>query len=383
MPRMPYPTIGGDRLKNYHLLKILKKYFEIDLIVLADEKYSEESEVFIKQHSSSYKIFYFPKYRLYLNALKSFLNRKPLQSNFYYFKKLKRYVDSKIDSADLIISITQRMAEYVLDSNKPLLLDMADSKGLVYLYSYSKTSSLFWKLIYAIEYPLLLNYEKKLIEKFDATFLFNKKEVDYFNSPKVVWIPHGVNQDLLYYEKVDPKYSNFISFFGKMDYQPNIDAVKWFIQNVFPHLPESINFQIIGARPKPEVVDLQKISNRIVVRGYLDDPYVYLKSSFCCIAPMQTGGGIQNKILESLALGTIVLTTSHSAYPVVGTNSDVLLIADKAEDWVRIIRDIYENPQKYDYMKNKAREYIKNNFTWEIYEKKYIETIENIFRSRS
>jgi glycosyltransferase involved in cell wall biosynthesis len=318
-----------------------------------------------------------------LNAIKFLFNSKPLQINYYYFKEAQKYIDQKSENTDLIIAAVVRIAEYVYSKQKPKIFDMADSIGLTYKSSYKRTSSLFWKLIYFLEYPRMLRYEAKMIEHFDATILFNQRDIDYFNCKKIHWFPHGTNQSLLEYQKTATEYSNFVSFFGKMNYQPNIDAVVWFAKNILPELPSEINFQIIGANPTKEIIELQKENPRIFIRGYIDDPYLLLKSSLCVVAPMQTGGGIQNKILETMALGTIVITTPYSAYPIATSQDEVLLIADKPTEWINIITDIYKNPTKYEAYKTRSREYIRNKFTWDIYEQKYISLINELLDRHS
>ncbi|MFN3307444.1 MAG: glycosyltransferase, partial [Candidatus Kapaibacteriota bacterium] len=170
----------------------------------------------------------------------------------------------------------------------------------------------------------------------------------------------------------------YISFFGKMNYRPNVDAVLWFVKQVLPHLPKELNFQILGANPVKQLIDLAKENPRVIVRGYVEDPYVLLKSSLCVVAPMQTGGGIQNKILESMALGTIVITTPYSAFPIAKTEDNVLLIASDASEWIKIINQLYRNPEKFNFIKGNARNYIKNNFTLEKFEKTLLRVINNL-----
>lgn len=380
MPRLPSPPIGGDKVKNYNLVKILSKHFKVDLVVITWENLTTEDEDFLRNYTDSYKVFTFPKWRFLLNAIKFLFNSKPLQINYYYFKEAQRYVDKKSENADLIIAAVVRIAEYIYSKQKPKIFDMADSIGLTYKNSYKRTSSLFWKFIYFLEYPRMLRYEAKMIEHFDATILFNQRDIDYFNCRKIHWFPHGTNQSLLEYQKTDATYSNFVSFFGKMNYRPNIDAVEWFAKNILPKLPPELNFQIIGSNPTKEIFELQKNNPRIFIRGYIDDPYLLLKSSLCVVAPMQTGGGIQNKILETMALGTIVITTPYSAYPIATSQDEVLLIADKPTEWISIITDIYKNPAKYEYerYKTRSREYIRNKFTWDTYEQKYISLINEL-----
>lgn len=380
MPRVPFPPIGGDNIKNYNLLQILSNHFKIDLVVIQYEEIASDYEDKIKQFVDELKIFKFPKIFFRFNALKGLINKYPAQVNFYFFKKAQEYIIEKSKSADLIMSFMIRTALYTQNIPKPKILDLPDSLGLNYKNSYRNTYSPIWKAIYFFEYPKLLRYEQEAIKAFDRVLFFNKEEANYFHSNNSRWVPHGVNKELLEYNKYDPQYSNYISFIGKMNYQPNVDAVIWFVKNVLPQLPKNLKFQIIGAYPKPQVLCLPKKNPRVEVRGYVPDPYILLKSSLCVVAPMQTGGGIQNKVLEALALGTIVITTPRPSIPVSLGKKDVILIANAPEEWVHIINDIYNNPDKYEQYKINGRRHILENFTWRKYGECVLNVIEDLLK---
>lgn len=376
--RIPYPVIGGDNITNSNIIKILNKYFDLDVVVISYETYEPNAEEFLKSHTNSYKIFHFSKLRCVLKGLKTFLNFHPFQVNLFYHREVQKYINANMMKYDLLVAGIIRTAKYVYKFEKPKILFMGDSIGLNYKHSYRKTSSWFWKTFYFCEYPLILKYEKEMIENFDSILMFNRREIDYFKSPKIVQIPQAVKEQLLRYDKVDTNYKNFISYFGKMNYRPNVDAVLWFVEKVLPHLPNELNFQIIGANPIKEILDLEKENPRIFVRGYVEDPYVLLKSSLCIVAPMQTGGGIQNKILESMALGTIVITTPYSAFPIAREEDNALLIANHTTEWIEIISQLYNNPDKFNHIKENARNYIKNNFTLEKFEKTLLQVINSV-----
>ena len=379
--RLPYPSVGGDRLKNYWLLKILSKYFRVHLVSI-----HEESEVplefydWVENLGISYKIFPKKKWNFYKNATKSVLNDLPLQVNYYYFKDVQHYIDTVYQDFDLIWANLIRTAEYVRNKNKPKILDIADSIGLNYLRSKEKTKSLFWKFLYTLESKRLLKYEELCIDSFDKTLFFNKDEMKYFQRPtKTVWVPHGVNEELLSYNKQDSKYSNGIVFFGKMNVQHNIDAVLWFCENVLPFLDkDKFTFYIVGANPTRKILNLQKLYPNVKVTGYIEDPYKIIKSALCVVSPLQTGGGIQNKILESMALGTVNIVSSLAAKPIGADHGIHYFIMDNPNEILNLIHQIYKSPKEFEHIRKNAREFIKNHFTWSIYEKKILKTINEV-----
>ncbi len=380
--RLPYPPIGGDRLKNYWLLKILSKHFKVHLVSITDKEVPKEFHEWANGLGISYKIFQKRQELFYTNTLKGLItNRLPLQVNYYYFNDIQNYVDKIYKDFDLLFATLIRTAKYVVNKEKPKILDMADSIGLNYLKSGKKTFSIFWKILYSIEGNRLINFEKYCINQFNKTLFFNKEELAYFNLPeKTEWIPHGVNENLLIYENQDFKYKNYVAFFGKMDYQPNIDAVLWFTKNVIPYLNKNLKFVVVGAYPTKIIQDLPKKFRNVEVTGFVDDPYLILKSSLCVVAPMQTGGGIQNKILECMALGTINIVSSLAAKPIGAEHGKHFLVCDDPKEMADIINKIYKKPKDFEHLKQNARDFIKNNYTWTIYEKRLLEIIDAVLK---
>ncbi len=379
--RFPYPPIGGDRLKNYNLLKILSKYFEVYLVVITFEDVKPEDIAEIKKYVKQLFVFRYNKFFRYFAVLKSFFNKLPIQVNLYYFAKVAKFINAIVGKNEfsMIWATLIRTAHYVIKINKIKILDIADSIGQNYTRSIKTTKSFVWKLVYFFEAKRLLEYEKECVKRFDKSLFFNKHEAVYYrNQLKVAWIPHGVNEKLFLYEKVDDKYSKYIAFFGKMDYQPNIDAVLWFVENVFPKINKDLKFIIVGANPSRRVLKLSNKFPNVEVTGFVKDPYKILKACLCIVAPMQTGGGIQNKILETMALGTINIVSSLAAKPIMGVNSVDFFVVDEPEKIASLINRIYERPERFNYIKKNARDFVRKNFTWSIYEYEVIKIINEV-----
>ena len=376
--RFPYPPIGGDRLKNYNLIKILSKNFDVTLIVINLEtiRYSDINA--IKKYVKNIKIFNISKIYAYINVIKNlFFSKEPLQIGYYYYSYIQEYIDKEIDKYDFVISTLIRTAKYLENTDKLKFLDIVDSIGLNYTKSQENVKSFFWKFIYKIEANRLLKYEKKYIKMFDNTFFVNRDESEYYKKyGNTLWLPNGVNEKLFTYDKYDKKYNSYIAFLGNMSYQPNVDAVLWFVNNVFPLLDKNIKFIIIGKNPKRKIKNLEKKFKNIEVTGFLEDPYKILNSVFATVAPMQTGGGIQNKILEAMALGQICITSSLAGKSIYGAiDKRDFIIEDEPNDYANIINDIFRNRNKYKYLKINAKNFIIKNYTWKNYEKKLFKSL--------
>lgn len=158
-----------------------------------------------------------------------------------------------------------------------------------------------------------------------------------------------------------------ITFIGKMNYEPNVVAVVWFAENIFPILRQQkakLIFQIVGAFPDERVKMLSNKPN-IIVTGYVDSIEPYLQNSAIIIAPMLTGAGIQNKIIQAMAYGCCVVTTSIGAEGLDIRNGEIM-IANADESMVRIILSLIDNKSKRQEMGRKARKYVIENLCEEV-----------------
>lgn len=382
LPRPIFPLVCGYALKNYNLIKILSSNYNLNVVLISEEIVSLEEQKFYDDLSVKVTLYKIPKYRSYLNCIKGLFSSRPLQVCYFYDKFLQVKINQLVEQNDILIAALIRTREYFnnvsLAKNKVLIFDMVDSIALNYLHSKDHTSSMFWKILYSIESARLMGYEQKYIQHSTATYLFNPDEVKFWSSAgNVCWLPHGVNEQLFTYNKINPIYSNSVVFIGKMNYRPNIEAVIWYLKNVHSNIGEKIPLIIVGAYPTEEVqLYAQKLPN-ITITGYVEDPYIYMNSALAIIAPMQTGGGIQNKVLEGMALGKVNIITSLAAASIIeAENGKHFLIADTPEKFQKYILDVAANRSNYHNMETAARKLIMEKFTWNAYGKYYIDGIE-------
>lgn len=371
LPSFPYPADSGYRIKTFNLIRILQKHFEVEMMILQlkpedhDMSYFEENKIY----SSFFSIGLIEKA---VNLIAAIFTRRPFQSAVYSCKKARKKLISNIDKYDYVVCSMIRTSSYIdlIPKNK-LIVDMVDLLSKSYSKSKENTNSQFFKLIYRLEAGRLASMERYVAEHARYVLLVNKEEAEGLNQfhNNAKWIPNGVNSSLFKYNKIDSSFSCDIVFLGTMNYQPNIDAILWLDKYVLDYLDPKIRLTIIGRNPAASILDLQKRRKNVLITGYVEDPYVILNSSLAVVAPMQNGGGIQNKLLESMALGTINVVTSYAANPIVGAkDGEHFLVEDDPKAFARAVNAILSHHDQYIYLKKSAKDFICSRYTWQQYE---------------
>lgn len=160
---------------------------------------------------------------------------------------------------------------------------------------------------------------------------------------------------------------NCIVFVGKMSYEPNIIAVTYFCQEIFPTLKQlypELKFYIVGANPSKSIYKLNNISG-VHVTGYVESVESYYQKATLVIAPMLTGAGIQNKIIQAMSYGCCVLTTPIGAEGLTIDNEQ-LIILNSAKEWIKTIQNLLINRTRRKEIGKKAHEYITNNLSKDV-----------------
>lgn len=229
--------------------------------------------------------------------------------------------------------------------------------------------------LYRRESRKLLDYEMRLAREFDAGLFVSHSEAELFRqlSPatasKIGHYNNGVNTD---YFSPDPAYPNPFSsssptivFTGAMDYWPNIDAVAWFSQEVLPELRkrfDDIAFCIVGSNPAEAVCRLGSLPG-VEVTGRVEDVRPYLQHAVAVVAPMRIARGVQNKVLEAMAMGKPVLVSSKGLEGITAGHGDQVLIADELDDYLAQLQQILAG--EHAAMGERARAYVSSSFNWD------------------
>jgi len=385
--RVPFPLFGGDRIRLFNACKALTRSFDVDLLALSEERVETESLKALAEIGVKVKIFEISSLRHRFSALRGIFSTLPIQVNYYYFRSVQRWIDENIERYDTVLCNHIRSAEYIRNKPIPKVIDLVDAISLNYSRAKKYTSGI-WKWIYRIEDSRVLRYETEIVPSFDRAVIVSEVDKTFLvdnnvDSTKVVVIPVAVDANLL--NKNSLGECEWIVFLGKMDYASNADAASYFAKDVFPHIRyqyPGVEFLIVGANPNNKIKKLSLDFNAKVT-GKVEDHLEYLLKAKVVVAPMRFGAGMQTKIIEAMALGKTVVTTTIGAEGIDGVDGTHFFIADTAQDFSNKVLMLLHNDQLRVRVGNQARELVRRKYTWDVVGKSFIEVMEQTLQKNN
>ncbi|ASU23315.1 glycosyl transferase family 1 [Vibrio qinghaiensis] len=369
-PRFPYPVIGGDRLRIFELCKELANNYSLTLVSLCETK--DEMTLDIPNDgvfSNIHRVF-LPKYRSYLNCILALPTKTPLQVAYYKSHKFSKVVNVLSKDHDLVLPHLIRMADYAKDLPNKKVLEMTDAISMNYSrVCETKNNAGVKGLIYKLEKKRLNRYEKQTAEKFDCNLLVSKFDKDFLFTPetdvyeKTLVCSNGVDVSKLTYEFSPNKKE--VVFIGNMFSAQNFDAAMWFAKECLPLLRQNgdYTFKVIG-RIKPD--DEMKLNRHegVIATGAVDCVIAHARGSIAGICSVRLAAGVQNKILEYMALGLPTITTSTGLEGLDSIPNKDILVADLPQDFVQSILRLENDVNYAEKLSANALQYVKEHHSW-------------------
>jgi polysaccharide biosynthesis protein PslH len=377
MTRPPFPVTTGDRVLIYNRLIRLHKKHDISLVIFYQK--SQELEDMKEIYGYCKKIWTFKRSRItsMFGVLINFLfSYDPIQVLFYKSRNINRKIEKimKDNDFDIVNVFLIRGLPYVCNSTVPVILDMVDSMQLNFSRRHDNADNFFEKKIYSLELERVVKYEKNLPESVVKTLFVAKKDGMKITSKKQV-IPLGVDTNKFF--PSFKKNKKTIIFTGNMSYSPNIQAVKWFLDNCFNKICEKVDgtvvFIIAGINPTREILRYQ--ADNIIITGYVDSLSELISHSAISIAPMQSGSGMQNKILEAMSCAIPVVTTTLGLGSIEAKHMREVVVEDNPIQFAYVVSDILNFPDKYSVLSESARNLVIKKYSWKL----HVSTIEDVY----
>ncbi|MEI6455383.1 MAG: glycosyltransferase [bacterium] len=368
LPRVPYPTEKGDKLRAFHQIKNLSKNHEIILCALNDGTLHDDAIPVLKKYVKAVHIIPLSKFTILINILKALFSKKPLQVGYFYNRnaeiKIRRLIDQY--KPDHIFCQLIRVAEYVKDIPLPKTLDYQDvfSKGVERRLA---TSPFYIRPFLKIEYNRLIKYEFDCFNAFDNKIIISKPDRDLIPHPdreKIVVVSNGVDTD--FFKPVEREKEYDLIFTGNMGYPPNINSAEFLVHQIMPVVlakKPGLRLLIAGANPHIRVMVLK--STNVEVTGWVPDMRVCYAKARIFIAPMQIGTGLQNKILEAMAMRVPCITSPLAFQAINAEAGKEILVANTPEEYAMHIFDLLNNPSRAQEIAQNGHDFVLRNYNWE------------------
>lgn len=366
--RFPYPLEKGDKLRLYHQIKHLSSFYRIVLVSLTDYEVTEKDTKELNPFVSNIYILPQSKYRNLQAGINSFLGNKALQITFYFERSIQKKIDLiiKSENPDILFAQLIRMAPFLASYSIPKFLDYMDAMSLN-MDRESKKSIFPVSWLFSRESKLLKKAELDYSKLFHGKSIISNQDKNYLNNlgiNELIVQNNGV--DLEFFNSghldFDPKEIYDIVFVGNMGYLPNVEAAEFLVNNIIKKYFPTLKVLIAGARPHRRVLKLA--NENITISGWVND----IREAYCSgkivVAPIFTGAGQQNKILEGMALGRACITTSLVADGLGISSENILLKADSQEAFKKCINLLLNNKNDRQIIGKNARIFVEQNFKW-------------------
>ncbi|HEX8218868.1 MAG TPA: TIGR03087 family PEP-CTERM/XrtA system glycosyltransferase [Chloroflexia bacterium] len=368
-PRFPYPPLKGDSLRSYHQIRALSRRHEVSLLSMSTSPVGKDERARMVELCESVTVVPLSRAQVWLNLLAGLPSRAPFQVSYFRSAEFRQALHNLLAEGrfDLVHATLIRVLPYVWDlRHTPVAVDLIDS---LTLNLQDRRVKVRWplRLGYEVEYSRVRRYEGEVVRHFPGLVVSSPADRQVLGSDKVAVLPNGVDLEGFPFYAPDGRDPSTVVFTGNMGYHPNEEAVAWFAAEVWPLVRAArpkARFQVVGTNPGERVRDLSG-TNGIEVVGKVPDVAAYLGRAAASVAPMNTGSGIQNKVLEAMSTGTPVVATSTANRGVGGTPGRDLLVADDPTDLAAAVLRLMDDASLRAQLGRAGRDFVERQFRWE------------------
>lgn len=375
--RLPYPPNKGDKVRSHHFLAHLATRYRVYLGTFVDDPADWQHVGAVRELCAGVDVHPLARWSRPASGASALLRGEPITLPYFRSRALlqwaRRVVEQERISQAFVFSSS--MAQYVMDvPGLRTVVDFVDMDSAKWA-DYASRRRWPASALYRREARCLLDYEKAVARRAAASIFVTEEETRRFVAElphcasRVHAIGNGVDSD--YYSPNQRLASPFaageraVVFTGAMDYWPNIDAVVWFVREVMPLLRRTdpaLRFYVVGMNPSAEVRALAEHAATIIT-GRVADVRPYLEHARVVVAPLRVARGIQNKILEAMAMAKPVVTSAACAGALYARSGRELEVAHDATDFAAKVRALMD-PRRGRSMGTAARERVLREYTW-------------------
>ena len=377
--RIPYPPRKGDKVRSYHQLKYLAEHYRVHLGTFVDDAADLEHVETVRAMCESLSARRLRPRLSRALSVRALATGDPLSIAYFGSAALMRWVHHTMASHHVtrVLAFSSSMAQYLLPHLRPgvrSVIDFVDVDSEKWRnYSDLHRGAMGW--VYRREGRSLLAHERMLAARFDASVFVSQEEAALFrrlapeSGTRVHHVRNGVDaryfDPALEHAKPCPPGGPVLVFTGAMDYRANVDAVVWFAETVFPalrRLVPDVRFFVVGGNPAPAVRALAA-RDGVTVTGTVPDVRPYLAHAALAVAPLRVARGVQNKVLEAMAMAIPVVATPAAVEGIESGHGLEPWLADEPQAMAEKIRDVLARDDRAQ-MGQRSRQFVLDRYDW-------------------
>lgn len=389
--RIPFPPNKGDKVRSYHLLRQLAKRYRVFLGTFVDHDDDWQHVAKLREWCEEVHVEGISPRLAKLASLRGLLTGEALTLPYYRNAAMQRWVAQTAFRHDIrrVVVFSSSMAPYALSlpEVKPVVdfVDVDSAKWTRYADDHSGPVA--W--LYRREGRFLAEFERAVACRASVSVLVSEAEAALFRqvapeyADRIHAISNGVNAEFFSpqnaFSSPYAAEAEVVAFTGAMDYWPNVDAALWFANEIWPviraHRPAT-RFYVVGMNPAPELRALDG-QNGIVVTGTVPDVRPYIQHARVVVAPLRVARGVQNKILEAMAMGRPVVASETCAAGIHADFGEELLTAADAADFAQAVLAQLADAGGGQEIGRRARQRVLSHYSWDAHLARFDDMIEN------
>ncbi len=395
---VPYPPKGGALQRGYNLIREIHKYNKIYLMafihpeVLNNDTLIADSRRELEKFCE--RIEYFPlwpkksKYHTYAGVLFSLFSKRPFCVFAYRSSSFKKcFLEiMRTEKIDLVHVDTIGLAQFNNETiHVSKVLTHHNIESILMKRRAEVEANPLARLYLSQEAKKLETYELQESPKFDANIMVSDIDKEELKKRvpdiKTAVIPNGVDTDYFHVQQTEGLPS--LIYAGGMNMFANKDAVMYFLKEIWPRIKAErpdINFFAIGQDPPQDLLEIGRNDSNVHVTGYVDDVRPYIAKASVYVVPLRVGGGTRLKILDAMAMGKAIVSTSIGCEGINVKKGENILVADNPSEFANIVLELIDNPDRAKKLGEAARRLVESRYSWEIIGRKLQEVYEEIIK---
>ncbi|RYE03951.1 MAG: TIGR03087 family PEP-CTERM/XrtA system glycosyltransferase [Sphingomonadales bacterium] len=370
--RVPYPPDRGDKIRGFNILKYLSTKKRVHLIAFADDPKDLKQKGGLAKYTGNRSIIWRAKSQMKA-GFQALLSHRPISLTAFDNDAVRESVENILarHAIDTIFVFSSQMAQYLpARPHQRVIMDFVDMDSAKFA-AYAQTSKgpMGWML--GREARLLLAHEKAIAARADASLFVSEAEAELFRkrtgADRVHVVENGIDTDFFdpsaAFKRIDTMGQSIV-FTGQMDYRPNVEGVIWFVETILPHIrlvhPDA-RFMIVGRNPTDAVKALGKQPGVTVV-GEVADVRGWLAQAAVVVAPLKLARGIQNKVLEGMAMARPVVASEAAATGI--EHNGTIRVGSTVGEIAEHVTELLSDRRKAAAMGEAARQQVMDHYSW-------------------